>query len=172
MSTANMASQRHSFQVRPPSVHAPGSYNSPQALNTTFVVDANYLYTKELGTGAYGAVVGAKHRVTGHGIAIKRISSISSKVRPPLLMPRSRSLIPPRKSSRNAVSESSSQPAISTRVALLIANSSPRLLHHFRGHKNITSLIDLVRRNRRCSFQPSTHNAGTGYRLERSWRLR
>jgi len=55
------------------------SRHSFTALNTTFVVDANYTFVKELGTGAYGAVVAAKHRVTGQGIAIKRISSISSK---------------------------------------------------------------------------------------------
>ncbi|EJD46885.1 kinase-like protein [Auricularia subglabra TFB-10046 SS5] len=78
------------------------------ALNTTFVVDANYVFTKELGTGAYGSVVAAKHRHTGVGIAIKRISSISSK-------------------------------KILTKRCL----RELKLLHHFRGHKNITSLIDL-----------------------------
>ncbi|KAH7102163.1 kinase-like protein [Auriculariales sp. MPI-PUGE-AT-0066] len=55
------------------------SRHSFTALNTTFVVDANYIFVKELGTGAYGSVVAAKHRVTAQGIAIKRISSISSK---------------------------------------------------------------------------------------------
>ncbi|KZV88400.1 kinase-like protein [Exidia glandulosa HHB12029] len=84
------------------------SRHSFTALNSVFWVSDQYVFSKELGTGAYGAVVAAKHRVTGVGIAIKRISSISSK-------------------------------KILTKRCL----RELKLLHHFRGHKNITSLIDL-----------------------------
>lgn len=57
--------QRHSFQ----------------ALNSTFVVDAEYSFVKELGQGAYGCVVAARHRRTGEGCAIKKITNINTKVR-------------------------------------------------------------------------------------------
>lgn len=51
------------------------------ALNSTFIVDAEYEYTKDLGQGAYGCVVAAKHRGTGEGCAIKKITNINTKVR-------------------------------------------------------------------------------------------
>jgi serine/threonine protein kinase len=63
--TARDTMQRHSFQ----------------ALNSSFVVDADYSFVKELGQGAYGCVVAAKHRVTGEGCAIKKITNINTKVR-------------------------------------------------------------------------------------------
>jgi serine/threonine protein kinase len=50
------------------------------ALNSTFVVDAEYQFVKELGQGAYGCVVAAKHRRTGEGCAIKKITNINTKV--------------------------------------------------------------------------------------------
>ena len=56
--------QRHSFQ----------------ALNSTFVVDAEYDFVKELGQGAYGCVVSARHRRSGEGCAIKKITNINTKV--------------------------------------------------------------------------------------------
>lgn len=56
--------QRHSFQ----------------ALNSTFVVDSEYQFVKELGQGAYGCVVSAKHRRSGEGCAIKKITNINTKV--------------------------------------------------------------------------------------------
>lgn len=59
------AVQRHSFT----------------ALNSTFVVDSEYQFVKELGQGAYGCVVAAKHRGTGDGCAIKKITNINTKVR-------------------------------------------------------------------------------------------
>ena len=59
-----MQMQRHSFT----------------ALNSTFVVDAEYQFVKELGQGAYGCVVAAKHRRTGDGCAIKKITNINTKV--------------------------------------------------------------------------------------------
>lgn len=58
--------QRHSFQ----------------ALNSTFVVDSEYQFVKELGQGAYGCVVSAKHRRSGEGCAIKKITAINTKVYP------------------------------------------------------------------------------------------
>jgi mitogen-activated protein kinase 7 len=51
------------------------------ALNSTFVVDAEYQFVKELGQGAYGCVVAAKHRRTGEGCAVKKITNINTKVR-------------------------------------------------------------------------------------------
>jgi len=56
--------QRHSFN----------------ALNSTFFVDYEYQFVKELGQGAYGCVVAAKHRRTGDGCAIKKITNINTKV--------------------------------------------------------------------------------------------
>jgi len=59
-----MQLQRHSFT----------------ALNSTFVVDSEYQFVKELGQGAYGCVVAARHRRTGDGCAIKKITNINTKV--------------------------------------------------------------------------------------------
>jgi hypothetical protein len=62
--------QRHSFN----------------ALNSTFFVDSEYQFVKELGQGAYGCVVSAKHRRTGEGCAIKKITNINTKVCAPCVM--------------------------------------------------------------------------------------
>lgn len=51
------------------------------ALNSTFIVDSEYQFVKELGQGAYGCVVAAKHRRSGEGCAIKKITNINTKVR-------------------------------------------------------------------------------------------
>jgi len=51
------------------------------ALNSTFIVDADYQFVKELGQGAYGCVVAARHRRSGEGCAIKKITNINTKVR-------------------------------------------------------------------------------------------
>jgi len=84
--------QRHSFQ----------------ALNSTFVVDSEYQFQKELGQGAYGCVVAAKHRRSGEGCAIKKITNINTK-----------------------------------RILTKRCLREIKLLHHFRGHKNITCLYDM-----------------------------
>jgi len=55
-------------------------HQSFQALNQTFVVDSEYQFVKELGQGAYGCVVAAKHKRTGEVCAIKKITSINTKV--------------------------------------------------------------------------------------------
>lgn len=88
-------------------ISAPAQRHSFQALSGTFVVDADYIFTKEVGRGAYGAVVAAKHRTSGAGCAIKKISSINSK-------------------------------KILTKRCL----REIKLLHHFRGHRNVTCLYD------------------------------
>jgi len=49
------------------------------ALNSTFVVDSAYQFVKELGQGAYGCVVAAKHKRSGEGCAIKKITNINTK---------------------------------------------------------------------------------------------
>lgn len=85
--------QRHSFQ----------------ALNSTFVVDSEYQYVKELGQGAYGCVVAAKHRRSGESCAIKKITNINTKVRPPPLALLVRAHPPCRGSSPRDVSGKSSQ---------------------------------------------------------------
>jgi mitogen-activated protein kinase 7 len=51
------------------------------ALNSNFIVDSEYQYVKELGQGAYGCVVAARHRRSGEGCAIKKITNINTKVR-------------------------------------------------------------------------------------------
>ena len=49
------------------------------ALNSTFFVDTAYDFIKELGQGAYGCVVAARHRRSGEECAIKKITSINTK---------------------------------------------------------------------------------------------
>ncbi|CCM04386.1 uncharacterized protein FIBRA_06561 [Fibroporia radiculosa] len=78
------------------------------ALNSTFIVDSEYQFVKELGQGAYGCVVSAKHRRTGDGCAIKKITNINTK-----------------------------------RILTKRCLREIKLLHHFRGHKNITCLYDM-----------------------------
>ena len=51
------------------------------AFDSTFVVDSNFQFTKELGQGAHGCVVAAKHRKSGDSCAIKKITDISNRVR-------------------------------------------------------------------------------------------
>jgi serine/threonine protein kinase len=58
------------------------------AINSTFIVDSEYLFVKELGQGAYGCVVAAKHRKSGEGCAIKKITNINTKVRTTPMIPR------------------------------------------------------------------------------------
>jgi len=79
-----------------------------QALNQQFVIDAEYQFVKELGQGAYGCVLAAKHRRSGEGCAIKKITNIFTK-----------------------------------RILTKRCLREIRLLHHFRGHKNITCLYDM-----------------------------
>ena len=50
------------------------------AFNSTFVVDSSFQFAKELGQGAHGCVVAAKHRKSGDSCAIKKITDISTKV--------------------------------------------------------------------------------------------
>ncbi|KZO96098.1 CMGC/MAPK/ERK protein kinase [Calocera viscosa TUFC12733] len=78
------------------------------ALNQTFIVDSEYDFVKELGQGAYGCVVAARHRRSGEGCAIKKITNINTK-----------------------------------RILTKRCLREIRLLHHFRGHKNITCLYDM-----------------------------
>ncbi|KAF8484119.1 kinase-like protein [Russula emetica] len=49
-----------------------------KALNTTFIVDSDYQFVKELGEGAFGWVVAAKHSRTGEDCAIRKIMNIST----------------------------------------------------------------------------------------------
>ncbi|ESK93358.1 cmgc mapk erk protein kinase [Moniliophthora roreri MCA 2997] len=86
------------------------SRHSFTALKSTFVVSSEYQFVKELGQGAYGCVVAARHRQTGEGCAIKKITKIG----------------------RNA-----------KRILTKRCLREIRLLHHFRGHKNITCLYDM-----------------------------
>lgn len=78
------------------------------AVGQQFVIDSEYEYVKDLGQGAYGCVIAARHRRSGEGCAIKKITNINSK-------------------------------KILTKRCL----REIRLLHHFRGHKNITCLYDM-----------------------------
>jgi len=50
------------------------------AFNTTFVVDSEYEFVKELGQGTYGSVIAVKHKRTGKKCAIKKIPNINTKV--------------------------------------------------------------------------------------------
>ncbi|CDZ98823.1 cmgc mapk erk protein kinase [Phaffia rhodozyma] len=76
--------------------------------NQQFVIDSSYTMVKELGAGAYGCVISARHIGTGEMCAVKKITNIFSKK------------------------------ILSKRCLREI-----KLLHHFRGHKNITCLYDL-----------------------------
>ncbi|KAG2159099.1 kinase-like domain-containing protein [Suillus bovinus] len=86
----------------------PISRHTFTALNSTFIVDGEYQFVKELGQGAYGCVVAARHRRSGEGCAIKKITNINTK-----------------------------------RILTKRCLREIRLLHHFRGHKNITCLYDM-----------------------------
>ena len=50
------------------------------ALNSTFIVGSDYQFVKELGEGASGRVIAAKHLPTGEGCAIKKITNINTNV--------------------------------------------------------------------------------------------
>jgi serine/threonine protein kinase len=50
------------------------------AFNTTFVVDSEYEFVKELGQGTYGSVIAVKLKHTGKKCAVKKIPNISTKV--------------------------------------------------------------------------------------------
>jgi serine/threonine protein kinase len=54
--------------------------HSFSALQQTFIVDSEYEFVKELGQGAYGCVIAAKHKRSGEGCAIKKITNINTKV--------------------------------------------------------------------------------------------
>ena len=51
------------------------------ALNSSFVINQDFQFVKELGQGAYGAVIATKNARTGDGCAIKKVTNINSKVR-------------------------------------------------------------------------------------------
>ena len=58
--------------------------HSVQAMGQGFIIDSEYEYIKDLGQGAYGCVLAARHRRSGDGCAIKKITNIDTKVRPPI----------------------------------------------------------------------------------------
>jgi len=86
----------------------PANRHQITAVGQPFVIDSEYEYIKDLGQGAYGCVVAARHRRSGEGCAIKKITNINSK-----------------------------------RILTKRCLREIRLLHHFRGHKNITCLYDM-----------------------------
>jgi mitogen-activated protein kinase 7 len=66
-------------------LNIPPTKHSVTAVGQTFIIDAEYEYVKELGQGAYGCVIAARHRRSGEGCAIKKITNINSKVTGSLL---------------------------------------------------------------------------------------
>ncbi|KAJ9100129.1 hypothetical protein QFC20_005541 [Naganishia adeliensis] len=82
--------------------------HSFQALNNVYTIAQPYAFVKELGQGAYGCVISARHETSGEMCAIKKITNIFSK-------------------------------KILTKRCL----REIKLLHHLRGHKNITCLYDM-----------------------------
>ncbi|KAJ9128102.1 hypothetical protein QFC24_000393 [Naganishia onofrii] len=82
--------------------------HSFQALNNVYTIAQPYAFVKELGQGAYGCVISARHETSGEMCAVKKITNIFSK-------------------------------KILTKRCL----REIKLLHHFRGHKNITCLYDM-----------------------------
>jgi mitogen-activated protein kinase 7 len=50
------------------------------AFSTTFVVDSEYEFVKELGQGNYGSVIAVKHKRTDKKCAIKKIENIDTRV--------------------------------------------------------------------------------------------
>lgn len=91
------------------------------ALNSTFIVDTEYEFVKELGQGAYGCVVAAKHRRSGEGCAIKKITNINTK-----------RILTKRCLREIKYVSRLDRPGPAHRALVL-----RRLLHHFRGHKNV-----------------------------------
>ncbi|KAL7408972.1 kinase-like domain-containing protein [Mrakia frigida] len=107
------------------------SHDTPQRTvftshNQQFIIDSSYTMVKELGAGAYGCVISAKHIGTGEMCAVKKITNVFSKK------------------------------ILSKRCLREI-----KLLHHFRGHKNITCLYDLD-----IVFDPVTHAFNEVYLYE------
>lgn len=146
--------QRHSFQ----------------ALNSTFVVDSEYQFVKELGQGAYGCVVAAKHRRSGEGCAIKKITNINTKVGWVLwgrvVVAHSEAEdIDKAMLARDQVGYSRAAQAFG------YLTSPPRLLHHFRGHKNVSSLSTegyIIASKSYLDHMSVRH----GHRLPARWQLR
>ncbi|KNZ44188.1 uncharacterized protein VP01_941g8 [Puccinia sorghi] len=97
---------------------APPRRRAFPVLNDQFFVDEDYEFVKELGQGAYGIVCSARNTKTGKSVAIKKVSP----------------------SHHLSSSPKSSPKKFSPSVHY---ENSSRLLHHFRGHKNITCLYDM-----------------------------
>ncbi len=57
-----------------------------QAMGQSFVIDSEYEYIKDLGQGAYGCVLAARHRRSGDGCAIKKITNVNTKVRSSIVL--------------------------------------------------------------------------------------
>lgn len=53
--------------------------HSFQALNNVYTIAQPYSFVKELGQGAYGCVISARHEATGEMCAVKKITNIFSK---------------------------------------------------------------------------------------------
>ncbi|CEQ39597.1 SPOSA6832_01130 [Sporobolomyces salmonicolor] len=125
-----------------PDIHHVPRHAFP-VLSEPFLVDSNYEFVKELGqgqyqlmsleylgvgwTGAYGVVCSAKNKLTGDSIAIKKVTKVFQK----------------KILTKRALRELKYAPSSSLLVAFADLSSRARLLHHFRGHKNITCLYDL-----------------------------
>lgn len=58
----------------------PPQRHTVNALNSSFVISHDFQFVKELGQGAYGAVIATKNVRSGDGCAIKKVTNINSKV--------------------------------------------------------------------------------------------
>ncbi|KDR68313.1 hypothetical protein GALMADRAFT_105147 [Galerina marginata CBS 339.88] len=52
--------------------------HSLTAFGSTFVIDSEYQFIKELGQSSHGSVIAAKHRRSGEGFAIRKIANMST----------------------------------------------------------------------------------------------
>lgn len=128
-------------------------------LSEPFLVDKNYEYVKELGQGAYGVVCSAKNSITGESVAIKKVSGrLGSDL--PVWEGQSSSVdltwwagIDHQSVSEEDIDKEGVE---GTQVSwrrrrrqregdagdelTLGWGSTGRLLHHFRGHKNVSCI--------------------------------
>ena len=150
------------------------------ALNSSFVISQDFQFVKELGQGAYGAVIATKNARSGDGCAIKKVTNINSKVSLlPMCFDDMRSIIDlvcldhrgswPR-DAWERWSEKAKLYVVNRVLRSLIGHN--RLLHHLRGHKNVRRHVSIFRIFTQCTSYSVDYSLNRhGYRLSAKRRL-
>jgi mitogen-activated protein kinase 7 len=103
-----------------------------QLLTVTFTVWHStiaqpYAFVKELGQGAYGCVISARHETSGEMCAIKKVSRI---------------MVPAFAACSHILRDYQITNIFSKKILTKRCLREIKLLHHFRGHKNVC-LVEL-----------------------------